>query len=88
MRASINFVLVVMVEESTLLEMETDSMEAIVDSFPSIREERPVVMPVGRDRAAFWGMRRDDDRRDMLFSNVVIDGDIWCLSETELGGRR
>jgi len=40
-------------------------MEAIVDSFPSIREERPVDVPVGRERAAFFGVRRDD-RRDML----------------------
>jgi len=40
-------------------------MEAIVDSFPSIREERPVDTPAGRERAAFFGVRRDD-RRDML----------------------
>lgn len=49
----------------SFFEMETDSMDAIVDSLPSIREERPVDVPAERERAAFFGVRRDD-RRDML----------------------
>ena len=54
-------------------------MEAIVDSFPSIREERPVDTPVGRERAAFFGVRRDD-RRDMLqcWYNAMIHIMGWC----------
>ena len=54
-------------------------MEAIVDSFPSIREERPVDTPVGRERAAFFGVRRDD-RRDMLqcWFNAIITSSSWC----------
>lgn len=54
-------------------------MEAIVDSFPSIREERPVDMPVGRERAAFFGVRRDD-RRDMLqcWYNAMIHIMLCC----------
>ena len=50
---------------SLLFEIETDSMDAIVASLPSIREERPVDVPPERDGAAFFGARRDD-RRDML----------------------
>lgn len=67
-RASINLVLVAEEEEdvvSLFLGMETDSMDAIVVSFPSIREERPVDVPAEREMAAFFGVRRDD-RRDML----------------------
>ncbi len=63
-RASINLVLVAEDDVSSL-GMETDSMDAIVDSFPSIKEERPVDVPAERDTAAFFGTRRDD-RRDML----------------------
>ena len=40
-------------------------MDAIMDSFPSISEDRPVVTPAGRERAAFLGTRRDD-LRDMV----------------------
>ncbi len=60
--ASINLVLV-----ASFLE-EIESMEAIVDSLPSIREERPVDVPVERD--VFFGVRRDD-RRDMLQSVLL-----------------
>jgi len=55
-------------------------MEAIVDSFPSIREERPVDTPVGRERAAFFGVRRDD-RRDMLqcwYNAMIHIMGWWC----------
>jgi hypothetical protein len=52
--------------EESLSEIEADNMDPIVDSLPSIREERPVLTPMERDRAAFFGAQRDDDRRDML----------------------
>ena len=64
-KASSNFDLVADDDDVSFLEMETDSMEAIVVSLPSTREERPVDVPVERARAAFFGARRDD-RRDML----------------------
>ena len=63
-KASSNFDLVAD-DDVSLLEMETDSMEAIVASLPSISEERPVDVPTERVSAAFFGARRDD-RRDML----------------------
>ena len=57
---------------SLFLGMETDSIDAIVDSFPSIKEERPVDVPAERDTAAFFGTRRDD-RRDMLQCVLIVE---------------
>lgn len=80
-KASINFVLVVADDDVSLcLEMVTDSMDAIVASLPSIREERPVDVPPERDGAAFFGVRRDD-RRDMFqleeVNELFIKQKVW-----------
>ena len=71
-------------ESSSCLEMDTESMDAIMDSFPSISEDRPVVTPAGRERAAFLVTRRDD-LRDM----VVLSRSSTYLAEIrDLGCHR